>query len=295
MKLEVNYRILRLLLILFIMLITSIFIIKFFGRGESIHKFLFKNTITVQSEEEFNYNILNIYGDVHIRGKTTGNISTIGSDVYIDGEVKGNIICLFGRIHKGEKAKVYGKELEVSKEKRDKFIENSIFHINQFLYIIIGIIICESLYFTDSKQRLRVANKLSSSLSEKFKYGYIIGISEVLILLVLIFSFLGIQFSPAIGLIPLISLVGFIMYIIGFISIIIYIGKKINLNLSIQIPYPVYISLFIIIYSFIRNIPYLGIIIEAFLVIPLSMGMIYVEYFHNCLNRLNSSFYEKTR
>ncbi|AEB76901.1 hypothetical protein [Clostridium botulinum] len=295
MKIEINYKMLRILVVLLIMLITSIFIITVLGRGEIIHKFSFKNIITVQNEQEFNYNILNIYGDVHVEGKAIGNIATICSDVYVDGEVKGNIISLFGKIHKGQKGKVYGKELEISKEKRDVFIQNSILDINQLLYIIFGIISCESLYFIDIKQRLRVANNFSNSISEKFKYGYIIEFGGILLLAILIFSLLGIQFAPSIGLIPLVSLGGFIMYLIGFISIMIYIGMKINLNLNTKIPYPVYISLFVIIYSFIRNIPYLGVILGVFLVIPLSMGMIYIEYFHNCLNRLNSSLDEKSR
>ncbi|WP_242844588.1 hypothetical protein [Clostridium novyi] len=77
------------------------------------------------------------------------------------------------------------------------------------------------------------------------------------------------------------------MYLLGFISLIVYFGMKINSKLNIKIPYLLYIAIAVILCSFIRNIKYFGIVFQVFLINPLAMGAIYVEYLHSCLNKLN--------
>ncbi|WP_085829199.1 hypothetical protein [Clostridium massiliodielmoense] len=288
MKLEVNYRLLRIVLVTLVIMGAITLNVKVFGRGEIVHKFRIKNDIYVDKDQEFNYNILDIGGDVYIDGRSIGNIAVINSDVHVNGDIQGNIICLFGKIYRGQNSRIMGKTMEISSSNKQYLMnDNGIFNKNNIWYIIFGLVCLESLYIINAKERMKVAKNMENNLKKKFKYGYIIEFSCFVLLLILSFALLGLQFSPAIALIPLISLGGFLMYLLGSISLIVYFGMKINSKLNIKIPYLLYIAIAVILCSFIRNIKYFGIVFQVFLINPLAMGAIYVEYLHNCLNKLN--------
>ncbi|WP_242844589.1 hypothetical protein [Clostridium novyi] len=190
MKLEVNYRLLRIVLVTLVIMGAIILNVKVFGRGEIVHKFRIKNDIYVEKDQDFNYNILDICGDVYIDGRSIGNIAVINSDVHVNGDVQGNIICLFGKIYRGQNSKIMGKTMEISSDKKQYFMNNNgVFHKNNIWYIIFGLLSFESLYLINVKERMKVAKNMESNLKKKFKYGYIIEFSCFMLLLILAFCF----------------------------------------------------------------------------------------------------------
>lgn len=286
MKVQINYKSVRILVVLGIMMLAIVLNLKVFSNGKLANDIKFKKDIHMMAEQDFYTNILNISGCTYIDGNVYGNVASINGDIYVNGNVSGNVICLLGKIHYGKNGKILGKTMKVKKSNKGFIAKKYEVGFQNILYIVFGTIVCICMYIIDSKERIKVANNLQSRLKEKFVHGYIIEVSSLLLSVTLLLYLLGLQFAPAIGMLPIVVLITFTTYIIGFVSLLIYFGKKINSFLGINVPYPVFIFLGVVIYEFIRIIPYIGFIISIFIVIPLSLGSIYVEYFKGVLKRL---------
>lgn len=235
--------------------------------------------IYVQPDEIVNSGVTSIGGDIYINGTVNGSALCIGGNVYVNGTVKGNVRVIGGEILKGENGSIGGATNEIGKDfklpsifgnKSFSDISENYFRKGSFLSFVILFIFCLIVHAIMPKNITKMALNFNDDFGRNLLYGYgvFIGIAAVSIALVL--TLIGIL------LVPLLFLVTYVIYIIGFTALVLYLGERVSyviFNRNIGDCWSIFIGTAL--YHAVRSISVggIGIVISTLFVIPLSIGI----------------------
>lgn len=235
--------------------------------------------IYIQPGEIENSDAVSLGGDIYVNGTVNGNAVCIGGNVYINGSVKGDVTCIGGNINVGSAGKVSGKTTEIGRsfnipfKYRNNYFKNITGYYpgrGSFTAFILLFVFSIIIYKIMPKNINRIAFEARNNLGKNLIYGYSALIIIPVITVLLIVTIIGII------LIPILLLVSYIIFLIGFTSLSLYCGKRIGLailNRNISDIWCLFIGL--LLYELIKNISFAGIgtIVTHFFVIPLAMGL----------------------
>lgn len=235
--------------------------------------------VYIQPGEVYNSDAVAIGGDIYVNGTVNGNALCIGGNVYINGSVKGDVTCIGGNINKGSEGKVSGKATEIGRnfnipfKYRNNYFRNIIGYYpgkGSFARVILLFVFSIIIYEIMPKNINRTAFEARNNLGKKLIYGYSALIAIPIITVLLIATIIGII------LVPILLLVSYVVFLIGFTSLSLYCGKRIGLAvLSRNISDIWCLFIGVLLYELIKSISFggIGTVITFFFVIPLSMGL----------------------
>lgn len=142
--------------------------------------------------------------------------------------------------------------------------------------------ICILIYYINPKKRIKIASNLQKELKSKLIGGYLCILISILLGLVLVFTIIGIPF------IPFLVLSLFILYLVGFTSIALFIGRRITSIFSLRASCVWCIVIGALTYEIIEIIPYIGRGITVFFFTPLALGVVSYKFFNNLLLKVKS-------
>lgn len=232
----------------------------------------FNENIYIQPKQVENSNVISIGGDIYVNGTINGNVTSIGGNVYINGKVTGDATAIGGRVTKGPKGSIKGTVKEkFTKAKipfinRNNSIENIKIHHSRIASAILLFILCIIVYNLMPYNEMRMTSAIDKEVGKSLLYGYITMILTPILIITLLFSIVGII------LIPIVVIAFLIIFLIGFTSICLYVGKRI---LKSRVSPMTSILVGVVFYQIIRSVVFLGLgnIIIILFVIPLSIGI----------------------
>ncbi|BDR76608.1 hypothetical protein [Clostridium tetani] len=239
--------------------------------------------IYIQIDETKKANLVCVGGDIYINGKVEGNALSIGGNIYVNGKVSKNVTTLFGEIVKGENGEVFGKERQIFKSPKitERFrninINNKVKMNYKFIWSFVFLSICCSIvyYFMSININFMMNYLVKENIFRGVMYGYIALFSLAMINFALVLSILGIVF------LPFVALMFFLIFIVGFATIATFLGQEFYKKFRIgHSPYA-RIAIGVGILQVIRSIAIfnIGSILWKLVIIPLSIGIIFVKKF----------------
>lgn len=238
----------------------------------------FGENVYVQAGETVKSDIISLGGDVYVNGKVQGSIIAFGGNVYINGIVNQDVTTFGGKLTIGPQGKINGKHSEIVRGfgTGPKAVYSSEFrsNLNTGLKRVFGFVIytvlCLIIYTIMSKNTIKMAVSVEKNLGKRFLYGYGTIFGSLVLMVALVLTIIGIL------LIPILMLVLLIMYLIGFTAIMLYIGKKLTVSLHRKVSETWCIVIGVALYEILLSVTFLGIafIINSFIVIPLSLGVV---------------------
>ncbi|MCR1934301.1 polymer-forming cytoskeletal protein [Clostridium tepidum] len=232
----------------------------------------FNKNVYVQPEEVENSDVISIGGDIYVSGTVNGNVISIGGNIYLNGKVSGNATAIGGRVIKSPNGIVRGTIKEKFKEVKIPFINinenigNIKYHYNKLasaiLLFILCAIVCRLIPYNEMRMTAAIDNELWKSLI----YGYCFIIFIFMLFIILLFSIIGIIF------IPIVAIAVFVIFIMGFTSICLYIGKRF---LKSKMSPTISIAVGVAFYELIKSVIFLnlGHIFNMLFIFPLSVGI----------------------
>ncbi|CDI50641.1 hypothetical protein [Clostridium tetani] len=272
-------------LMIILMFIIAILAMTSVGDKSILSKENFKvgQHIYVQMDETKKANLVSIGGDIYINGEIEGNALSIGGNIYVNGKVSKNVTALFGEIVRGENSEIFGKERQIFKSPKitEKFknvnINNKVKMNYKFIWSFVFLSICCSIvyYFMSININFMMNYLVKENIFRGVMYGYLALFSLITIIFILILSILGVV------LVPFVALVLFLFFIVGFATIAIFLGQEFYKRFRIgHSPYT-RIAIGVGILQVIRSIAIfnIGNILWKLVIIPLSIGIIFVKKF----------------
>ncbi|BDR73736.1 hypothetical protein K144316041_24440 [Clostridium tetani] len=239
--------------------------------------------IYIQMDETKKANLVCVGGDIYINGEVEGNALSIGGNIYVNGKVSKNVTTLFGEIVKGENSEIFGKERQIFKSHKitEKFknvnINNKVKMNYKFIWSFVFLSICCSIvyYFMSVNINFMMKYLVKENIFRGVMYGYIALVGLITINLTLILSILGVV------LVPFVALLFFLFFTVGFTTISTFLGQEFYKRFRIgHSPYT-RIAIGVAILQVIRSIAIfnIGSILWKLVIIPLSIGIIFVKKF----------------
>lgn len=272
-------------LIITLIFIIAILAITSMGDKSILSKENFKigQHIYVELDETKKSNLVCIGGDIYINGEVKGSALAIGGNIYVNGKVSKNTTTLFGEIIKGQNSEIIGKERQIFKSPKitEKFKDanmNGGYNMNyKFIWSFVFLSICSCIvyYFMSININFMMNYLVKENIVRGVIYGYLAILSLIVIILTLILSILGVV------LVPFITLVFFLFFIVGFTTIASFFGQEFYRRFKIgHSPYA-RIAIGVAILQLIRSIVIfnIGSILWNLIILPLSIGIIFVKKF----------------
>ncbi|WP_251861640.1 polymer-forming cytoskeletal protein [Clostridium sp. Marseille-Q2269] len=231
----------------------------------------FNENIYIQPGEVENGDVISIGSDIYVNGVVNGDVTSIGGNVYINGKVTGDVTSMAGKVTKGPKGDIKGDVKEKFEKAKIPFrninIENIKFSYSRISVAILLLILCIVVYNVMPYNEMRMASAIDKELGKNLVYGYASIILTFILLIILLFSIVGII------LIPIVCMALLIVFLMGFTAISLYVGKRF---LKSKVSPMVAIFIGVAFYELIRSIVFLGLghIISILFIIPLSIGIV---------------------
>lgn len=272
-------------LIIILIFVIAILAMTSMGDKSILSKENFKigQHIYVQTDEIKKVNLACIGGDIYINGEVKGNALSIGGNIYVNGRVSKNVTTLFGEIVKGNSGEIGGKERQIFKSPKitDKVksvnINNKVNRNYKFIWSFVFLSICcfvvYYLMYININSMMKYLVK--ENIFRGVMYGYLAIVSFIMIIFTLILSILGIV------LVPFIMLGLFLFFIVGFTTIATFLGQEFYKKFGVgHNPYT-RIAIGVGILQLIKGIDIfnIGSIFWSLVIIPLSIGIIFVKRF----------------
>lgn len=235
--------------------------------------------IYIQPEENVNSDVAAIGGDIYVNGKVDGNAFCIGGNIYVNGTVNGNVMVIGGTIKKGTEGKIGGTTNQIGRGFNLPFGFNNrnfgdmgkyYFKHGSFLSLFLLFIFCFIINQLMSKNITSMALSIENGFSKSLLYGYGVFVIMPIILIVLILTIVGIL------LVPLLLLALYVLFLIGFTSLALFVGKRLALkiiNKNISDNWSILIG--VILYEILKSLSFwnIGSIISFLFVTPLALGL----------------------
>ncbi|KAJ53335.1 cytoskeletal protein CcmA (bactofilin family) [Clostridium tetanomorphum] len=244
----------------------------------------FGEKIYIGEDEVENSDVISLGGDIYVSGKVNGNVVALAGNIYINGEVSGNVTSIAGTITLNYNSVVKGSTSEIIKDvhlpKWDikGFFRNkrAAYNYNIILSFIILTLFSILIYKVMPIKVYYITRAIPRNTFKNILYGYIVLLLGILISVALILSLAGII------IIPVLVIMIYILFIVGFASMALYLGEKVRSLLNLN---KISKSLSIIIgvgtIELIRSITVfnLGSIFWRIFIIPLCIGIVFTSRF----------------
>nr|WP_231701401.1 polymer-forming cytoskeletal protein [Clostridium botulinum] len=228
--------------------------------------------IYIQPDKVENADVISIGSDIYVNGIVNGDVTSIGGNVYINGKVTGDATAIGGRVIKGPKGIIKGTIKERFKKSKipfinsNKSIESTKFDHSRVASAILLFILCIIAYNLMPYNEMRMASAIDKELGKSLIYGYGTIILIAMLLITLLFSIIGII------LIPIVAIVFLIIFLMGFTSMCLYVGKRF---LKSRVSPMTSILVGVAFYEVIRSVVFLGLghAVIILFIFPLSIGI----------------------
>lgn len=244
--------------------------------------------VVVGENEVIMGDAVSIMGSVTVNGKVMGDVVAIMGDVTVNGEVMGDVTAVGGRVTRSDSARIYGKITQVGVgEGIGDIIKNvtkygfhrgaagnrsiTIFNTG-FPYIVrtmhlLGLIALGSLtiiLFPNSIKNL--ADEVDRETARRFLIGFLAIILMPLAIILMAVTIIGIPLIPLAVL--LVAAAGFY----GYLSISIFLGRKLNEQLHLKPGIFTEYILGALLLWFVQLVPFVG-TISGLVVLMLALGI----------------------
>lgn len=228
--------------------------------------------IYIQPDKVENADVISIGSDIYVNGTVNGDVTSIGGNVYINGKVTGDATAIGGRVTKGSKGIIKGTIKERFKKSKipfinsNKNIESTKFDHSRVASAILLFILCIIAYNLMPYNEMRMASAIDKELGKSLIYGYGTIILIAMLLITLLFSIVGII------LIPIVTILFLITFLVGFTSMCLYLGKRF---LKSKVSPMISILVGVAFYEIIRSVVFLdlGHAVIILFIFPLSIGI----------------------
>lgn len=228
--------------------------------------------IYIQPDKVENADVISIGADIYVNGTVNGDVTSIGGNVYINGKVTGDATAIGGRVTKGSKGIIKGTIKERFKKSKipfinsNKNIESTKFDHSRVASAILLFILCIITYKLMPYNEMRMASAIDKELGKSLIYGYGTIILIAMLLITLLFSIVGII------LIPIVTILFLITFLVGFTSMCLYLGKRF---LKSKVSPMISILVGVAFYEIIRSVVFLdlGHAVIILFIFPLSIGI----------------------
>lgn len=228
--------------------------------------------IYIQPDKVENADVISIGSDIYVNGTVNGDVTSIGGNVYINGKVTGDATAIGGRVTKGSKGIIKGTIKERFKKSKipfinsNKNIESTKFDHSRVASAILLFILCIIAYNLMPYNEMRMASAIDKELGKSLIYGYGTILLIAMLLITLLFSIVGII------LIPIVTILFLITFLVGFTSMCLYLGKRF---LKSKVSPMISILVGVAFYEIIRSVVFLdlGHAVIILFIFPLSIGI----------------------
>ncbi|MDU4598368.1 MAG: polymer-forming cytoskeletal protein [Clostridium sporogenes] len=200
------------------------------------------------------------------------DVISIGADIYVNGTVNGDVTSIGGKVTKGPKGIIKGTIKERFKKRNipfinsNKNIESTKFDHSRVASAILLFILCIIAYNLMPYNEMRMASAIDKELGKSLIYGYGTILLIAMLLITLLFSIVGII------LIPIVTILFLITFLVGFTSMCLYLGKRF---LKSKVSPMISILVGVAFYEIIRSVVFLdlGHAVIILFIFPLSIGI----------------------
>ncbi|MEL5898839.1 polymer-forming cytoskeletal protein [Clostridium sporogenes] len=228
--------------------------------------------IYIQPDKVENADVISIGADIYVNGTVNGDVTSIGGNVYINGKVTGDATAIGGKVTKGPKGIIKGTIKERFKKRNipfinsNKNIESTKFDHSRVASAILLFILCIIAYNLMPYNEMRMASAIDKELGKSLIYGYGTILLIAMLLITLLFSIVGII------LIPIVTILFLITFLVGFTSMCLYLGKRF---LKSKVSPMISILVGVAFYEIIRSVVFLdlGHAVIILFIFPLSIGI----------------------
>ncbi|MCF4018800.1 polymer-forming cytoskeletal protein [Clostridium sporogenes] len=228
--------------------------------------------IYIQPDKVENTDVISIGADIYVNGTVNGDVTSIGGNVYINGKVTGDATAIGGKVTKGPKGIIKGTIKERFKKRNipfinsNKNIESTKFDHSRVASAILLFILCIIAYNLMPYNEMRMAYAIDKELGKSLIYGYGTILLIAMLLITLLFSIVGII------LIPIVTILFLITFLVGFTSMCLYLGKRF---LKSKVSPMISILVGVAFYEIIRSVVFLdlGHAVIILFIFPLSIGI----------------------